>query len=503
MKTPDRTPAAVHRDTHEPRCRGPLVAIVVVLAALLSGLGTHASALEHSHHAQPPVIAQRAAAALPQGVAAACEATVYANQPPALDRLSQQVNDPPAAVPPKPAKGTVFRDASGTCIVRATAHDSEPPPNFARNDYSRRQAFNADSSRLLVYASGGYWHLYDANTLRYVKRLAGPAGDAEPQWHPTDPNTLYYLPGNGGLRIYALDIRSNVSRVAADFSGRLPWPDANHVWTKDEGSPSADGRYWGFQAEAGNAFAIRGFVVYDLVHDHIVGTHATSVRPDHVSMSPSGRWFTSSGDSEGTWAWSPDFTHKKKLHHKSEHSDLAIGANGHDMYVSIDFQSARGDVFYIDIDACPAVDAATPAASVPDCPRTVLFPTYINGAHASTHFSGKAFAKPGWVVVSTYDTQPTRSGTWPWYTNKVFLMELGANPPLYGVGYHEVTHYAGYWTEPQASANRALDRIVFNSNWNTSSTDDVDDYMIVLRAGAVPADESPAAAAPLSADHAR
>jgi len=458
-----------------------------LVAAALVGLSTAgAQPDDHSQHARPPFTPGQGSSTPLQGVAAACEANVYAGQPLALRTLLPQGNDAPQAAPPKPPKGTVFRDRAGTCIVRATAHDVEPPPTFARNDYSRRQPFNADSSLILVYSSGGYWHLYDANTLRYLKRLDGPAGDAEPQWHATDPNTLYYLPTNGGLKLYALDIRDNQSRVAADFSGRLPWPDATHVWTKDEGSPSADGRYWGFQAEAGNEFAIRGYVVYDLAADRIVGTRATSIRPDHVSMSPSGRWFTSSGDDEGTWAWSPDFRTKKKLHHKSEHSDLAIGANGHDLYVSVDFQSAHGDVFFVDIDACPSVPASAPAAGVAECPRTLLFPTYIDGAHASLHFSGKAFANPGWVVVSSYDTQRTRSGTWPWYTNKIFAVELAPRPRMVTLGYHEVTRYAGYWTEPHAAPNRTLGRVMFNSNWDTTSTDDVDDYMIVLRDRAIP-----------------
>ncbi|HEY6941781.1 hypothetical protein [Dokdonella sp.] len=480
-------------------CLRHALAFVALVGASTAG----AQAVGHSQHERPPGMPGEPSTTALQGVAAACDAAVYAGHPLALGALLPQGNDTPQAPPPKPPKGTVFRDRAGTCVVRATAHDVEPPTTFARNDYSRRQPFNADSTFVLVYASGGYWHLYDARTLRYLKRLDGPAGDAEPQWHATDPNTLYYLPTNGGLKLYALDVRDNTTRVAADFSGRLPWADADHVWTKDEGSPSADGRYWGFQAEAGNAFAIRGFVVYDLATDRIVGTRATTVRPDHVSMSPSGRWFTSSGDEEGTWAWSPDFRMKKKLHHKSEHSDLAIGANGHDVYVSVDFQSPRGDVFFVDVDACPSVPAATPAAGVAECPRTVLFQTYLDGAHASLHFSGKAFANPGWVVVSSYDTQRTRSGAWPWYTDKVFAVELAPHPRMATLGYHEVSHYASYWTEPHASPNRALDRVMFNSNWGTSSADDVDDYMIVLRDRALPLAARGAAAPSTVAGRAR
>ncbi len=440
----------------------------------------------HSRHALRP-------ASAPLDVASNCASSVYADQATALPALSTDSPDPPRSAPLKPAKGVPFRDPAGTCIVRATAHDVEPPTTFARNDYARRQAFNADSSRFLVYGSGGYWYLYDAASLRYLKRLNGPAGDAEPQWHPSDPDTLYYLPTNGGLEIDALDVRSNRSRVVANFRDRLPWPDVTHVWSKDEGSPSADGRYWGFQAEAGNAFAIRGYFVYDLQAQRIVGSRASSERPDHVSMSPSGRWFETSSDEEGTWAWSPDFSLKKKLHHKSEHSDLAIGADGHDVYVSVDFQSNAGDVFFVDLDTCPAVPATTRADDVPECPRTVLFPTYLDGAHTSLHFSGKAYAKPGWVVVSTYATQPSRNGSWPWYSNKIFAMELTAQPRLFTLGHHQVTHYAGYWTEPHASPNRTLDRVMFNSNWNTTSSEDVDDYMIVLREGALPGTNAGAA----------
>lgn len=377
----------------------------------------------------------------------------------------------------KPAKGVVVSDPGfQTCMVRSTVHTVEPPVTFARNDYSRRQAFNADRSLFLVYSYNGYWHLYDADTLAYVKVLNGPAGDAEPQWHPTDPNKLYYLPSNGGLKIFSLNVQTNTTQTAANFSGRLPWSDVNGLWTKDEGSPSRDGRYWGFQAEAN--FNIRGFVVYDLQQDTIVGTRNVSIRPDHVSMTPSGRWFTSSGDTEGTWAWSRDFTQKKKLHHKSEHSDLAVGPNGHDYYVSIDYQSNAGDVFAVDIDNCPAV--AADATDAPECPRIVLFPTYINGAATAMHFSGKAYDKPGWVLISTYQTGPTRDGIWPWYTDKIFAVELNSSPRIYGVGFHHVDDYEGYWTEPHASVSRDFSHIMFNSNWNTTSDNDVDDYMIQL-----------------------
>ena len=407
--------------------------------------------------------------------------------PDGFSLLQGQLN-PPIGTMPKPAKGQVFADPGfDTCMVRVTQHDVEPPQTFARNDYSRRQPFNADDSRLLVYGSGGFWHVYDANTLAFYKTLSGPAGDSEVQWHPTDPDTIYYMPTNGGMNIYKLDIRTNTHQTVADFNGRLPWSDAKRLWTKSEGSPSADGRYWGLQAETNN-FAIRGYVVYDLQQDRIVGTRSASVRPDHTSMSPSGRWFTASDDTLGTWAWSPDFSQKKKLHHKSEHSDIALSANGHDLYVAIDFQSNSGDVFYTDIDTCPAVAADADPASVPVCPRTVLFSTYLNGASTSLHISGKAYARPGWVLISTYGTRRDRSGAAPWFTDKEIAVELKPNGRVYGLGFHH-GGADGYWTENQGAVSRDFTRIAFNSNWNTGSATDVDDYMIQLAPGMIPASQ--------------
>ena len=99
----------------------------------------------------------------------------------------------------KPAKGAAFTDpVYKTTLVRATDHAADGVSGFARNDYARRQAFNADTSRFLVSALDGSWHIYDARNFARVKELSGVAGDAEPQWHPTNPDLLYHLPNNGG-----------------------------------------------------------------------------------------------------------------------------------------------------------------------------------------------------------------------------------------------------------------------------------------------------------------
>ena len=390
--------------------------------------------------------------------------------------------NPAQAAAGKPTKGVNFTDtAFGTCAVRVTNHAGEAPQDFARNDYSRRQAFNADSSLLLVYANNGFWHVYNAINYAYLKQLNGPAGDAEPQWHPTDPNILYYLPTNGvGMQVLELNVSANTNRVVGDLESRLRarWPNAGAAWTKSEGSPSADARYWCFMVDSvsGSSFDTVGVVTWDRVNDQILGFYNTNGdRPDHVSMSPSGNYCVISGDGpRGTVALARDLNPAslRQLLPKSEHSDIALAANGHDVYVSVDYQSAQGDVFMIDLT---------------NGDRTVLFPTYINGTATALHISGKGFHKPGWIVMSTYaankNGQSMTSG-FEWLHRKVMAVELKSGPRVYQLAHHHSADL-NYWDEPQASVNRDFTKILFNSNWESSNFLDVDAYMVELPAGLI------------------
>ena len=409
---------------------------------------------------------------------------------PAGFRLAQGKLNPAMPGLAKPAKGRVVREPNfDTCLVRATDYRTEPPGAWARNDYSRRQAFNYGSSRFIVY-SNGTWHLYNADTLAHVRALTTMGGDAEPQWHPTNPNILYYLPPNGGTKLMKVDVRTNAASTAVDFVGKLPsWASRTaHLWTRSEGSPSADGRYWGFLAYD-NSWNMLGYVVWDLQLNRLAGSRQSTAAQDNASMSASGRWFVASGEN-GTWAWSRDFTKKKKIDSYGVHSDLAKAANGNDYYVSVDFESSNGDVYFVNLDTCPSVPASQ--SSAPTCPRTVLFSMYPTGGWSSMHFSGKAFGKPGWVVISTYDAESNGSGL-PWFTNKVMAVELKASPRIYPLAYTrrvrvtsgDTDGAANYWAEPHASVNRNFTKVIFNSNWGNSNGADIDAYILQLPKGAV------------------
>jgi|GEM_PF-934596 len=378
----------------------------------------------------------------------------------------------------KPVKGVPYTDPIyQTTVVRATDYvadgivNVQNNPVFVRNDYSRRPAFNQDNSKYLVKALDGFWYSYDADTYAKLQKLPYLAGAAEPQWSPTDPDIIYYVPNQGGLVLNRLDISTGTTTVAANFAGRLPWTGAAHVSTRSEGSPSADGRYWGFQVDNASWQSL-GVFTYDLQTDTILSTRSTNgVKPDHVSMSPSGDYFVTSGDdASGTVAYARNdlSTPVRTLHHKSEHSDLAIDANGDDVYVSIDYQSNSGDVFMVNLQTGE---------------KTVLFSTYVGGQTTALHVSGKAYDHPGWALISTYGGENTAP---QWFNKKIFAVELKANPRIYNLAHHHVFTYAGYDTEPHATVNRDFTKIMFNSNWETSSGTNIDAYMIRLEPGDIP-----------------
>ena len=390
----------------------------------------------------------------------------------------------------------------GSCVVRVTDNAAHPEAPAERNDYSRRQAFNANDTYFLLAARDGHWHLHDAATGRFIRvlnNLTGAtdrlAGDAEPQWHPTDPDLLYFLPRDGiGMQIYQLDLKTNQVSVVADMGPQIQqhWPDASVASTRSEGSPSADGRYWCFMARAmvdNGSWPMRGVFTWDLQEQRIVGTLNQDGTPDHVSMSPSGKYCVVShttATGPGTRSYRRDFQAPYsdstpdtwlQLHTTSEHSDIALDPQGHDTYVSVDYQSNGGDVFMQDLETGQ---------------RTPLFSTYPGRTATALHISGKAYNRPGWVLVSTYAEHPADDSSVQglhderrqWLHRKLFAVSLTKNPDIRSIAYANSDAFQ-YEVEPQATVNRNFTRMLFNSTWNGSSMADQEVFLTAITAQAL------------------
>ncbi len=425
------------------------------------------------------------------GLSPAC-ASLYAAAP-GFALTSTRLVDPIVDMA-KPAKGTVFTEPNyKTCMSRATDNKADGAGTSALvNDYSRHQAFNADNSKYLVYGvGGGGMFLYDAITKAKLKQLNGLGPDTEPSWHPQDPNLLYHVEMNGnGMNFRELNVSTNVTRVVADFSARVKakWPNAEHVWTGGEGSSSKDARYWCFKVEKGDWSTV-GVFTWDRQTDTILGMKSLS-DPDNISMSPSGDYCVVSGvvgskaapTDYAVISYSRDFSKEMLVAKRGEHSDIAIDANGDDVYVSISYDDTgdgvEGRGVYMRNLRTGAV--------------TQLFDNYVDGMNAAYHFSGKSFNKPGWVLVSTYGEASTRDNipfAKKWMHDKVLAVELKPNPTIYTLATtRNITPDSDwYWTEPHATVNRDFTKVVFSSNWNVNSSYDVDVYMIEIPANALKA----------------
>ena len=368
-----------------------------------------------------------------------------------------------------------------------------------RSDYSRRNAFNCDNSLFLTYRKDGYWFVNDAKTLKQIgDALPSMATDCEPIWSETDPDMLWALPPYGeGCKLYEINVSTRKVTKTYDLLDRVKafWPDAGRAWTKSEGAPSRDGRYWCWIVETAG-YEVRGIIVYDRVEDKIIAHMDASVKPDHTSMTPSGKYAIVSwayNEPLGTRAYTRNLTDKHpaatgndpyiKLHTQSEHSDIAILKDGSEAYVAADYTGTNGNLFMTDVETGV---------------RTNLLYMYDQGTATAYHISAKCFNTPGYVVVSTYgehvgalgDAENLRNKPlMQWYHRKVFVMSLEKNPTLKVICWADSDRRKewpgndGYWAEPQATVNNNLTRVMFNSSMNSFNVNDIETFMVALPEG--------------------
>ena len=422
-------------------------------------------------------------------------AAFYASKPGFSLSESRSIDAIPVLA--KPGLGVSISEPTyNTCLTRASDYQNpaffESDLKFARVNYSRRQAFNADSSNYIIDAGNGSYHLFDGKTFKYIKPLQYLGGDSEYNWHPTNPDLLYYFPNFGiGMVLNELNVKTGATRVVGDFATRLKtkWPTANAAWTRSEGSPSKDGRYWCLMVDDGNWNGL-GFFTWDRETNTILGMkdHPGGERPDHVSMSPSGNYCVTSGPD--TIAYSRDLKTQKLVRQKGEHSDMALDANGDDVYVSTGYD-----------------DPGVPGAPIfmvnlrTGVRTTLIENTYLERTATAMHFSGRSMNKPGWVILSTYGDYNADTGLEDrkWFHQKVMAIELKANPKIYNLAMTRVKMHPysydvndpnnkngePYFLEPQATVNRDMTKVLFNSNWNGNTNKAIDAYMIEIPTGAL------------------
>ncbi len=452
-----------------------------LVVALLTGCGGGATPAEEVAATSAPVatsavLLPQVAAVSPVPIAAGCPA-----YPPGFHLTTgTEVQAVPAL--PEPAARQWFTDLTfGTCLVRVTDRTQDLLPDDAStgmvNEYSRVQAFNADGSRLLVRGTEGTWYLYDAQTLQPSEQLP-IAGD--PRWDAQDPNLLYY---SDETRLLSLDVTASFGEPALvhDFADDFPGQQLSAVWTRYEGRPSRDTRYWGLMAEDADWLPV-AFVVYDRQTDQVTirdmrGAPGMEEDVDHVTISPLGTYFLASfdhyceagqlGDDArpcGLMVYNRDLSGGRSLLRIIGHYDTALDAAGREVIIYQD----------VDADQVSMLDLETGAV-------TPLWDIDFSHTAIGFHFSGLAYDRPGWAVVSTYDDDPN---TYTWMDDQILAVELKAGGRVVRLAHNrsvrDEEQELDYWAEPHATANGDLTRILFSSNWGRSGTGQVEMFLIAL-----------------------
>jgi hypothetical protein len=380
---------------------------------------------------------------------------------------------------PEPAARQPFRDpVFGACLVRVTdrIHDlaSGDASEGMKNEYSRVQAFNADGSRLLVRTTEANAYLYDAGSLQPLGQL--PLG-TDPRWDAHDPGRIYYFTDTS---LMAYDISSGSESPVRDFAPEFPSHSLAAVWTRYEGSPSTDGRYWGLMAEDQEWLTV-GLLVYDQVEDRV--TAKLEIAPaeiDAVTISPLGNYFLAYYDEYceagtpgslehpcGLMVYDRTLQNGRSLVRIIGHSDTVLDAQGREALLYQD----------IDADQISLLDLASGEV-------TPLWSIDFSHTPIGLHFSGRGSLLPGWAAISTHDGDPQ---AYTWMDDQVFAIELKPGGRIVHLAHthsiynEDIEH--DYWAEPQVTANPDFTRLLFTTNWGRSGTAQVEMFMIALPNG--------------------
>jgi hypothetical protein len=392
-----------------------------------------------------------------------------------------QVHPVPGLAEPAPRQW--FTDPTfDTCVVRVTDRVNDLSPGDTstglKNEYARVQSFNADGSRVLVRGTEMTWYLYDAQALG--PPLAELPLVVEPRWDAVNPNLIYYTDLDE-KRLMSYNVQTAAEIVVHDFDADFPGQSLAAVWTRQEGRPSRDRRYWGLMAQNADWNPV-AFLVYDRQTDQVAirdmrGVPGVEEDIDHVTISPLGTYLLASFDHDcepgelgdvahpcGLMVYDRDLTNGRSLLRTIGHYDVALDAEGGEVVIYQDN----------DTDHISMLDLETGAV-------TALWEIDFSHTGIGLHFSGLAYDRPGWALVSTHDDDPA---TYTWMDDQVFAVELESGGRVVRLAHtHSVVNddlELDYWAEPHASVNHDFTRVVFTTDWGRTGTGAVEMFMVAL-----------------------
>ncbi|MBI5324942.1 MAG: T9SS type A sorting domain-containing protein [Ignavibacteriae bacterium] len=380
---------------------------------------------------------------------------------------------------PKPEVNSTYTDqVFGTSVTRMTSA-SENGFNGIIPEYSKRQAWNADETLLMLRSGDGEVLLFNGNSYQYIKKLDAVGGE-DVFWHPSNPKLIYF---SRDSIFYSYNTDSEIATALHVFT-KYTW-----INTRAEGNLSLDGRYYAFVGQVYNYSTgdviFKDIVLYDIESDTEISTMAIpqdSISDfDWVSVSPLGNYIVVDYANVENLRYhgvevydrNMNFIWQKPL--GAGHSDLGLDASGNEVLV-MDIYDADSNRVYI---------KKYNLANGEETTLIDLAPFFY------FHISCRNQLRNEWCFVSTFDN-PGRlthdSLSWLPFEDEVFALKLDGSGEVQRIAHHHSRRFSqttpdpdnsNYYAEPHATISRKGNRIIFGSNWeqNVEQSNSVDAYV--------------------------
>lgn len=345
---------------------------------------------------------------------------------------------------------------------------------------SKRQAWNIDESLMILKNGNDSILLYDAQTYEFKKILTGVTGQ-DIFWHPTDPFSIIYNPGNA---LYSYNVITDEVKLIRSFS---EYVTAN---SRGEGNLSDDGRYYAFIGETNRfqSLKLEHLVLYDLWMNKIISQKTFLNRFadfSAISISPKGNFIIVRSLTKmntlfhGIEVYDKNFNILWNNNLDIKYSDLAIDTDGMEVLIASRYKL---DTNATVIEKYRLIDGE--------------MTTLLNlSPEFNASVSCRNATRYGWCLISSYDNQARLTDSidnWLPFEDEIFLLNMDGSQRVQRLAHHRSRRFSPTTpdsynsiaqAEPQAVISRNLDRVLFASNWreNVETMSSIDTYLVDTR----------------------
>ena len=369
------------------------------------------------------------------------------------DRPLSSISIPSKPKPPylayhiDPSLNTYIRRISDQGIFSSSV-------SLMAHQYSTRQAWNADGTRLLLAATHPGW-LLDGNSYELIRPINQP-NDA--QWSNTNASLIYGIGYNGGQhnQLVTMDTANgDAISVKFTFTGLQDMGIGPY-----EGNLSNDDRYVALHGTRSGQSRI---ITFDTTTSSVIAEIGVGPSFDFAKISQDGNWVvtghTAAGSNQvsGINVYSRNLVFQRHLTDVSEHGDMGVDSNGNQVWVQY-----------------ASDDASVAMWRLSDGGRTTLLPSGSSGVWGG-HLSCRNLDRPGWCYLS--DNGWDFNSLYWLGNDEILAIKLDASQQVERFAHMHHSHDAGYEHQTMGSPDRSGRRVIFRSDWGLGSTAEVNSYV--------------------------